>query len=960
MAGEEKRHRIEVEEDHGFFGFFLDLFKKRKKKARRKPRGKSKGKYHGFMSKKVYEAFKAQWGKSHKRRKKKKVSIEFETAKELKEAAEVIKHMKGSSGTREVFQKTRYVESLDDKIERVKQMLKHLDFEYMKRHISPEEFNRRKFEYLEALRFLKSQKKMREKAAAGGKTAGPGKGVGKTEPMIVQPAGAAADEIKVESVVPKAPKIRPGAPGPRPTGPQAKPVGQGRGPARPKESLRQAEQKKAVSQETAKRIAAALEGLEKKVGERKAAVAEKPVPVQQQAPKPEPAAGTGPVPSQPELQKQTAESLAKIAKAMEKGVPETGSKAKIVVKDSKRRVTSGPSEAKPQEEPAVKKPGQFKPAKPEKPAGAKKSSVKVVAVETPIDKFVEIVKQHGKISFGGLANILNWAVESVERVGLVLEKQGIVDVHYPTMVTAKPSVSFVKELPPVARFSVKGELLEEYGFVVDFVPANAKVYKVKEEQRPVYQLVAPYVGAYTRAFFDELQESIAEQIPVEVSEINDTKKSKALKKKFFDVAKKELKRYLGESSKEQVEILAGLLLHSMYGLGEIEMLAGDNQLEEIAINSAKSPVTVYHKEYGWLQSTVFMPSEEDIFNYAAQIGRKVGREINTLHPILDAHLLSGDRVNATLNPISGFGNTITIRRFARRPWTIVDFIGRSHTMNLEMASILWMAMHYEMSVIVAGGTASGKTSCLNALSSLIPAYHRVISIEDVREIMLPKYMHWNWVPLTTRNPNPEGMGEVSMLSLMQATLRMRPDRIILGEIRRKREAEVLFEAMHTGHSVYSTLHANNAQQVIRRLTEPPIDLPPLEIEAVDLLLVQYRDRRKNIRRTYEITEVESGVSGDQISINTIFRWDPRSDTWDAVNPATNLIRELNLHTGMTEDEITSDLEGRASILQWMQENKLSEIDDVGRVMKKFYSQPEILRKGVESNESPESVLGGKK
>jgi len=271
-----------------------------------------------------------------------------------------------------------------------------------------------------------------------------------------------------------------------------------------------------------------------------------------------------------------------------------------------------------------------------------------------------------------------------------------------------------------------------------------------------------------------------------------------------------------------------------------------------------------------------------------------------------------------------------------------------------------MAMHYEMSVIVAGGTASGKTSCLNALSSLIPAYHRVISIEDVREIMLPKYMHWNWVPLTTRNPNPEGMGEVSMLSLMQATLRMRPDRIILGEIRRKREAEVLFEAMHTGHSVYSTLHANNAQQVIRRLTEPPIDLPPLEIEAVDLLLVQYRDRRKNIRRTYEITEVESGVSGDQISINTIFRWDPRSDTWDAVNPATNLIRELNLHTGMTEDEITSDLEGRASILQWMQENKLSEIDDVGRVMKKFYSQPEILRKGVESNESPESVLGGKK
>jgi len=587
-------------------------------------------------------------------------------------------------------------------------------------------------------------------------------------------------------------------------------------------------------------------------------------------------------------------------------------------------------------------------------------SSKSPLLETPIDRFVSLIKRNKKMSFQSLATQLNWSVESIERVGLVLEKQGLVDVHYPTLITAKPSISFLKELPSVPRYGIEGKLLEEYKFLVDFVPATTRIYQVKEERRPIYHLMTPYIGAYTQAFFEELKEDIAEQIPVDVSEITDSKKSALLKKKFFSVARKELKSYLGESPTRVVDVLAGLLLHSMYGLGRVEILMADNELEEIAINSAKHPITVYHKKYGWMQSTIFMPSEDDIFNYASQIARKIGRQITTLNPILDAHLASGDRVNATLSPVSSFGNTITIRRFSRRPWTIIDFIGKSHTMNVEMAALLWMAMHYEMSLVVAGGTASGKTSCLNALTAMIPPYHRVISIEDVRELMLPKYMHWNWVPLTTRNPNPEGLGEVSMLDLMQSSLRMRPDRIILGEMRRKREAEVLFEAMHTGHSVYSTLHADSSQEVLRRLTEPPMSLPPLEIEAVDLVLVQYRDRRKNVRRTYELSEIEAGVSGsEQLSVNTIFKWDPRTDEWENINPATKFIRQLNLHTGMTEEEITKDLEGRASILQWAIENNLNDIDSVGRIMKLFYSEPELLKKAASENADPKTLFGDK-
>ena len=185
----------------------------------------------------------------------------------------------------------------------------------------------------------------------------------------------------------------------------------------------------------------------------------------------------------------------------------------------------------------------------------------------------------------------------------------------------------------------------------------------------------------------------------------------------------------------------------------------------------------------------------------------MGKEITTLNPLMDAHLKTGDRVNATLFPISSKGNTITIRKFAVKPWTVTSLI-KEKTISYEGAALLWLAVQNEMSLLVTGGTASGKTSMLNMIANFFPPNQRIISIEDTRELMLPEILHW--VPMETRLPNPEGKGGVEMLDLIVNSLRMRPDRIIVGEIRRKREAEVLFEAMRTGHSVYGTLHANNA------------------------------------------------------------------------------------------------------------------------------------------------------
>ncbi|MEM4634168.1 MAG: ATPase, T2SS/T4P/T4SS family, partial [Candidatus Anstonellaceae archaeon] len=436
------------------------------------------------------------------------------------------------------------------------------------------------------------------------------------------------------------------------------------------------------------------------------------------------------------------------------------------------------------------------------------------------------------------------------------------------------------------------------------------------------------------------------------SEVSDSEKAMAMREEFKNVIRKYISQF--KLGKEVEDILVGILLHKLFGLGEIDVLNQDDWLEEIIINNSKSPIGVYHRRLGWLKTNIYMPDEDSIFNYASQIGRRVGRQIAILTPILDARLETGDRVCATLMPISAHGNTITIRRFARNPWTIVNLVGDpGYSMTPEMAGMLWQAIHYEMNILIAGGTASGKTTALNALASFIPPNQRVVTIEDTRELMLPPYQ-WNWVPLLTRAPNAEGLGEVTMLDMLTTSLRMRPDRIILGEMRRQREAEVLFEAMHTGHSVCATLHADTGMQTLRRLTSPPINLPPSDLDAVHLLVVQYRDRRKNVRRTLEICEIVGGEKESDLSTNVVYRWRPRTDTFDMVGEPNKYLKELNLHTGMTKEEIYQDIKNRATVIKWMISNKLSDIDSVGRIMALYYSKPkeivDIAKKALSEKE----------
>ncbi len=499
------------------------------------------------------------------------------------------------------------------------------------------------------------------------------------------------------------------------------------------------------------------------------------------------------------------------------------------------------------------------------------------------------------------------------------------------------------------------KLIDAYVVISDKVPAQIHIWDDKAEAVPIYEISFPHVGKATLALLENLRDELALKIPVEVENIIDANKAEELKQEFFQRIKEVVKQKLG-TSEEETDVLAGVLLHEMYGLGDVEVMMADNMLEELAINGSKEPITVYHKKHGWCKTNKFVKDETEVYNLSSQIGRKVGNEINTLNPIMDAHLLSGDRVASTIFPISTLGNTITIRRFARNPWTAVHFLDpKIKTLSIDIAAFLWLAMQYELNILVAGGTASGKTSMLNSLCTFIPPTQRIISIEDTREIFLPKELHWNWVPLTSRLPNPEGEGEVTMLDLMVASLRMRPDRIVVGEVRRRKQAEAMFEAMHTGHSVYATIHADTVQQVKRRLIEPPIEIPKAEIEALQLILIQYRDRRRGLRRTLELAEVLVGEGAD-LGLNYLYRWDPRTDTFSKISESIRVFDDLNLHTGMTPKEINHDLEEKRKILEWMLKNNIKDVDEVGPIMRCYYKTPDILLDAINKNKKADALL----
>jgi flagellar protein FlaI len=458
---------------------------------------------------------------------------------------------------------------------------------------------------------------------------------------------------------------------------------------------------------------------------------------------------------------------------------------------------------------------------------------------------------------------------------------------------------------------------------------------------PSYRVTFPGIGDATKLLIMSLRSELTAMVPLDPSRIEDKRYLNQLNSKYIDAGNILVDKYIPGTSPATKQLLTSYIINMMLGLGDLEALIADDNLEEIAVNGAKDYIWVFHKVLGWCKTNIKPASDNTIYDQASQIGRRIGREINNLAPLMDAELNDGSRVNATLYPISQNGNTITIRKFAKNPWTMTALV-KGGSLSIEIASLVWLCIQNEISLLFSGGTASGKTSFLNACSMFFPANRRIISIEETRELQLPAF--FQWLAMVSRDPNPEGKGEVTMYKLMVNALRQRPDIMLVGEIRTQKDAETLFEAIHTGHAVYGTVHADNAQDTVIRMSNPPIGIPKITMNALGAIVCLFRHRTKGIRRMLEFGEMLN--TGD---VNVIYKWNILNDKYTQISEMTRLLETLTLYGGLTKKDMVDDLAEKSSILDWMVRNDVVGIDDAGFVVANYYKHRDKVVKLARDN-----------
>ena len=419
----------------------------------------------------------------------------------------------------------------------------------------------------------------------------------------------------------------------------------------------------------------------------------------------------------------------------------------------------------------------------------------------------------------------------------------------------------------------------------------------------------------------------------------------------------QIKDWIKQSLPEDTRVNESLILaaskwikYRVDGYGPLQVFIDDDDLEEIMVNGLKVPVFVYHRKFKMCKTNLAFHEEEEVIPIIEKIARETGRHIDAQIPLLDAHLSDGSRVNATIPPISPDGPTLTIRKFKKDPLTIIDLI-RFGSINTDAAAFLWLAVDglgtKPANILVSGGTGSGKTTLLNSLSLFIPPDQRVITIEDTLELQLTVD---HWVRLQTRPPNIEGKGEVSMDALLKNTLRMRPDRIVVGEVRGE-EAHTLFTAMNTGHDgCMSTIHANDARETITRITTPPMNVPSIMAKTLDFVVVSKRFNLAGkgiVRRVIEIGEV-TGMEGDKVTMSYIYKYDASVDTLVETKVASQYLNALSRATGMPLRKLLLDKAERALVLEYLAQKGIRNITEVGKYIKRFYMDRQGLLEKIQA------------
>jgi len=387
------------------------------------------------------------------------------------------------------------------------------------------------------------------------------------------------------------------------------------------------------------------------------------------------------------------------------------------------------------------------------------------------------------------------------------------------------------------------------------------------------------------------------------------------------------------------------------GLGKLEVLMKDPNIEDISCDGSGVFLFLYHRRYGSLKSNIQFDDEDQLTAFVVKLAQKCGKHISISEPMLDATMPDGSRIQMTLSTeVTTKGSTFTIRKFSEDPFSPPDLI-EFHTMSSEMVAYMWLAVENGVNALIAGGTAAGKTSTLNALCLFIPRESKIVSIEETREINLP---HPNWIPGVVRSGfgdvvGNKVIGEIDLYDLMKAALRQRPEYILVGEIRGK-EAYVLFQAMATGHTTYSTVHADSAQSLIHRLEGKPIEIPRIMLQTLDIVCIQVISRVKNkrARRCKQIIEIiDIDPTTKEILTNEVFRWDPIEDKF-IYSGKSYILERIRAEKDISREGMIGEIKNRTTLLDWMNKNNIREFKKVATVVAQYADNPADVMKKIKN------------
>ena len=466
----------------------------------------------------------------------------------------------------------------------------------------------------------------------------------------------------------------------------------------------------------------------------------------------------------------------------------------------------------------------------------------------------------------------------------------------------------------------------------------------------------PKTGEY-KYFLDELQLDSLERtiynriLDILLAEIEPPKKEVEDPRKFFaEEAKKIVDKYRISLGWLPEVSWYKILYHAekdLVGFGHIDALMRDPNIEDISCDGVKKPVYVWHRKYESIETNLTFDTDEELDNLVVKLVHMAGKHVSSAFPIVDASLPGKHRLAVCYRrEVTPFGTAFTIRKFREDPYSIIDLINLG-TFSEEMAAYFWLCLENRASIMVLGGTAAGKTTALNALACLIKPGSKIITIEETAELNLP---HENWVSLIARQSyglGASGVGEVTLFDLVKTSMRHRPDILIVGEVRGQ-EAYVLFQALATGHGGMCTMHAEDLDSAVKRLTQKPMDIAPAYIPLMNIVLTVRRvhlEKKKGERRAHRRVIYVDEIA-DYEDYRNVFKWRPAKDDFVSTLNNSVMLASISEHVGLTRKELIKEIERRKKVLHWMRVRGIRSYKDVANIIAEYYSRPKEFYKRI--------------